>query len=149
MARWHKFLHLPSSEQRFLVKVTVLLSMILLGLRLLSFHALYHLLNRWGGKSLELYNDDHTYQDQVVKAINTVRRYLLGDNSCLAQALGGQFLLRRHGYPAYLRIGVHKDENGKLHAHAWVESEGVVVIGGPSSELNHYVPLPDLDGVRL
>ena len=132
-----------------MAKVTVLLVSIWLGLRLLPFHTLYNLLIRWGQNPQKGISNDHIYQDQVTSAINKGRRYLLGDNSCLTQALGGQFLLSRHGYQPHLRIGVQIDEKGKLHAHAWVESEGVVIIGGPDSELELYTPLPELDGVRL
>jgi hypothetical protein len=39
-------------------------------------------------------------------------------------------LLARRGYPALLHIGVAKGKEGQFQAHAWVESEGKVVIGG-------------------
>ena len=146
---WRNFLHLPYIEKQLLGKVTILLILIWLGLRLLSFHTLYSLLIRWGRNPSGPVNNDHTYQDQVISAIHKVKRYLLGDNSCLTQALGGHFLLSRHGYQTHLRIGVQIDDKGKLHAHAWVESDGAVIIGGPVSELEYYTPLPELDGVRL
>jgi hypothetical protein len=50
--------------------------------------------------------------------------------SCLTLALAAEVLLRRHGYDACLRIGVSKSDAGALKAHAWVESEGRIVIGG-------------------
>jgi hypothetical protein len=40
-----------------------------------------------------------------------------------------QILLQQQGYPASLQIGVAKGRDGQLEAHAWVESQGQVVIG--------------------
>ena len=42
-----------------------------------------------------------------------------------------------------LHIGAVKDEEGKFLAHAWVESEGRVVIGG--HELERYTRLMTLE----
>jgi hypothetical protein len=53
-------------------------------------------------------------------------------------------LLARRGHPALLRIGVLKGEEGRLEAHAWLESKGRIVIGG--SELERFTPLVALEG---
>ncbi|WP_251979821.1 lasso peptide biosynthesis B2 protein [Salinibacter ruber] len=50
---------------------------------------------------------------------------------CLTQALVLQYLLLRRGDDAAeLHIGVRKDEDTGLQAHAWVERSGQVLIGG-------------------
>jgi len=51
-------------------------------------------------------------------------------------------LLARRGYPALVYIGVVRDDSDELQAHAWVKSEGEVVIGG--LELERYTPLATL-----
>jgi hypothetical protein len=48
-------------------------------------------------------------------------------------------LLARRGYPALLHIGVVKGEQEQFQAHAWVVTEGEIVMGG--SELARYAPL--------
>jgi hypothetical protein len=53
-------------------------------------------------------------------------------------------LLNWYGYASELRIGVAKGEQGELEAHAWVEYQGKVIIGGLST-LSRYVPLPSLN----
>jgi Transglutaminase-like superfamily len=68
--------------------------------------------------------------------------------TCLAQALAGQTLLAQQGEPAVLRIGVAKNEAGKLEAHAWVESQGRIVIGA-SLDLCRYTQLPSVEGKLL
>ena len=55
----------------------------------------------------------------------------------LTQALAVQFLLTLYSYPAVVHVGVTKEE-GLIQAHAWLESDGKVVIG--ESEVA-YVPL--------
>jgi len=52
-------------------------------------------------------------------------------------------LFIQHGHPADVRIGVVKNETGGLIAHAWVESDGRVVVGD-SSDLSRYARLPPL-----
>ncbi len=50
--------------------------------------------------------------------------------SCLTQALALQEMLARAGLASDLHIGVAKSEDGRFEAHAWLEREGRVVIGG-------------------
>jgi Transglutaminase-like superfamily len=41
-------------------------------------------------------------------------------------------ILNRYGYTAHIHIGVAKD-HVSFGAHAWLESEGTIVIGGHES----------------
>ena len=51
--------------------------------------------------------------------------------TCLVRAIAGQAFLARYGHQTDLRIGVLKDESEKrLKAHAWLESQGLVLLGG-------------------
>lgn len=84
---------------------------------------------------------------KVTWAVSTVGKHLFVDQPCLTQALVVQLLFKRRKIPADLHIGVAKDSNGQLEAHAWVESDGVVVIGGSETDLQHYARLPSLDGI--
>lgn len=79
------------------------------------------------------------YQRRVVAAVEAVGRRLLGDKPCLTQALVAQRLLRQGGYETSLHLGVSKDGQTLL-AHAWLEREGYVVIGGGVSQVR-YTPL--------
>jgi len=79
---------------------------------------------------------------QLVWAVRFASIYV-PNPTCLTQALAGQVLLERYGYPTRLLIGVAPDDKGKapFQAHAWLESNGTVVIG--ESAVN-YVPLTTL-----
>ncbi len=60
-----------------------------------------------------------------------VRRALrvLPSASCLAQAIAAACLLRRDGRSSTLTIGVRFDAAHRFHAHAWLESDGIIVTG--------------------
>lgn len=66
--------------------------------------------------------------------------------TCLTRALVAQVQLERGGHPARLSIGVARDGDGALRAHAWLEGRTGVVIGG--SEASHYTPLSGLESGR-
>jgi hypothetical protein len=54
--------------------------------------------------------------------------------------LAAELLLARCGHACELTIGVAKDERDRLIAHAWVQCDSVVVIGG-GPELERYTRL--------
>jgi hypothetical protein len=63
---------------------------------------------------------------------------LLPNRPCLTQALVLQFLLLRGGDDTpKLKIGVTKGQQNELLAHAWVERDGEVLIGGKTSPLTY------------
>jgi len=50
--------------------------------------------------------------------------------TCLTQAMAARMLLSIYGHKADLRIGVLREDDD-LKAHAWLEKDGRVLIGGP------------------
>jgi Transglutaminase-like superfamily len=62
--------------------------------------------------------------------------------TCLTQALAATLLLAWRGHAATLRLGVAKKEDGSLHAHAWLECGGIIILGEP--EEGAFMPLPPL-----
>lgn len=149
MVYLRKFLHLQSSERWLVVTIGLSYLAIWLGYRVLPFQTLYRLLIHLGqNKTIPIENEEG-FTDQVVQAINRTNRNLIKDSTCLTQALTGQLLLNRHGIYTHLCIGVLKEDVGKLHAHAWLESNGRVVIGGPESEIERYTILPEINGIGL
>jgi|SRR5215210_7353404 len=141
-----KFLLLPTPYKWLLIKATVLLETIKLGMRLLPFRNMHRLLARAADATARLRRADHTSPEKIGWAVDVASRHTPGLKTCLTQALATQVLLTQHCHPALLRIGVARGERGEFQAHAWVESEGKVVIGG--SELEHYTPLAVLEGER-
>ena len=155
-----KFLSLPAMERRLLLQSLLLVSLIRLSLWLLPFRMVWRLaqgaensgalaeLLPQGGLREPQSNDVPVPPGQersrevsrIAWAVTAASQYIPAA-SCLTQALATQVLLRRHGYPAELRIGVTRAPSGTLQAHAWVESQGVVVIGGPEAQFQTLQPI--------
>lgn len=78
--------------------------------------------------------------ERISWAVQTVSR-VVPSATCLVQAATGRILLERNGYRAKVRIGVLKDMDCRLEAHAWTEVDGMIVIGGTGHE--KYSRFPD------
>lgn len=66
--------------------------------------------------------------DQIGWAVEAAGRYV-PNARCLARALAARTLLGWAGHESDVRFGVAKDPAGRLHAHAWAEVEGRVIVG--------------------
>lgn len=60
--------------------------------------------------------------------------------TCLVRALALERMLRRDGQPARLRIGVAKTPDAPLAAHAWLETDGLVLLALPGFTELELVP---------
>lgn len=61
--------------------------------------------------------------------------------TCLVRALTAKTLLAMKGYGSELHIGVAKEDNAPLQAHAWLTSGGMSVAGDDEDEGKKYIPL--------
>ncbi len=148
MKRLRKFLTSHQRDRHLLVSAALLLGAIRLGLWLLPFQTLRRLLARITSVSTELQASDQAFVGKVVWAVEGASRYMPGGVKCLARALATQVLLGRSGHPTQLCIGVAKDKQGNLEAHAWVESQGRIIIGG-LRDMTRFTPLPSLERERV
>ena len=140
MKRLYKFLSLTPRERVLLINALLLLGAIRLGLKLLPFQTLRRLLARMAQPTGTLQAAEKASVDQVAWAVIVASHYIPGAR-CLAQALATQVLLERRGYPTQLRIGFTRGKGGQMSAHAWVESEGRVAIGG-AGNMARYILVP-------
>jgi hypothetical protein len=81
---------------------------------------------------------------QISNAIRSCARIVPGA-SCLTQALAAEVLMKRREHACALRLGVARNGDGRLRAHAWLESNGVAVVGGGLSD---YTLLPTFESLR-
>ncbi len=146
MERLRKFLSLTPGEKQLLLSSFVLLGLVRLGLLLLPFGTLQRFM-----ASISQVNAVKAKQysaptiETIANAVNISSRYMPGGAKCLARALTTQVLMNRFSYSSELRIGVAKGERGEFEAHAWVESQGEIVIGH-LADLNRYSPMPSFGG---
>ena len=137
-----KFLRLPSIERWVLVKAAIFLVLVRLGLFLFSFKTLLNQIECVKSKRVWTSNNGGIASDRIAWAVVVASRYI-PFTKCLAQAIVTQILFARYGYTAQLHIGVAKDGRERLKAHAWVESQGRIVIGD-LKDISRYSQLPSL-----
>jgi hypothetical protein len=130
-------------EWRLLVDFAVLLPLIWLGLRLLSFKRV----SRFAQREIQTTRvpalpcgfQAYDYGQRCAELTAIAARHGIYRANCLHQALVLCRVLRRNGLSAQLRVGV-KPEVRPFEAHAWVELDGQVL--GPS--LDEYFPFSRL-----
>ena len=143
MKQIRKFLSLSTADRSLLLKSAFLLGVITLGLELRSFQTMQRFSMGKRQKTARVRHADRPLANRIAWAVRVASRYVPAA-TCLSQALAARMLLKQQGYPARLHIGVAKGERGQLEAHAWVESEGSIVVGN-SRDLSRYTPLPSLE----
>lgn len=74
------------------------------------------------------------YVHKLGWAINLVSRHTPWESKCLVQAIVGKILLRRLQLTNTLYLGVGRDGDNKLIAHAWLRCGAIFVTGGAGRE---------------
>ena len=87
---------------------------------------------------------DQAAVTRVVWAVMAAGRPMPWAVTCLTRAMAAQVLLGRLGEPTNLCLGVAKDEQGQLRAHAWLESGDEIIIGD-EGDLSAFAKLPPLE----
>jgi transglutaminase superfamily protein len=145
MTRFRRLLRLSSRERRLLLAAGVVVACVRVLLWLLPFSRLVWLLERTTRRSACV-APVHLPDDTIVAvswAVTVAARYV-PRATCLTQSLAAQWLFAWFGHPTVLRIGVAKANDKSLLAHAWLESEGRVVLGGESLQHDAYAVLSPL-----
>lgn len=145
MRRILRFLRLPLADQCFLIKVMLLVWAVRIMLWLLPFRKVRDLLTRFSGTAGSELTGAQSAIDRIAWAV-TAGSHFVPAATCLTQALATKILLRRCGYHASVHIGVTRTDAGKLQAHAWVESNGKIVIGGSEASLKRFTLLAAANG---
>lgn len=130
-----RYLRLPPHRKRLLNAAFASLILARIGLIFLPLPTL----QRRFSKVLE-HDVAGTSLDDLRWAVLAVARRLPGTR-CLPRALALQALMARAGMPARLCIGVAKEADSALEAHAWVLHDGVPVFDEP--DLERYTLLSD------
>lgn len=126
MQRLSKFWAMPSAERFLLLKGLALLAAASIACRLFSFQDFRRFLAR---KRTGV--NRAIPAERICSIIVAAARFVPGA-TCLVQAIVAESLIAQGGRKADLVIGVCR--NGKKpRAHAWIESDGNVLMGGPDS----------------
>ena len=128
MSKLYKFAALPWRGKWLYLNTAFWLLVVKAGLYLLPFERLRGWLARFGeppDKSL-----DSEKIREITEAISRLGHFLAPLRiNCLPQALVGDLLLRCKGFDVQLKIGVLKNLDDQLVAHAWLEYQGQIILG--------------------
>jgi hypothetical protein len=81
-------------------------------------------------------------------AMSAAKRRCPVASTCLGEALVAEALFRQHGYNPTLCMGAARRE-GRFEAHAWLEQDQAVVIGGPAEVVKQYTRFPEIASLTL
>jgi hypothetical protein len=139
-----EFLSLGTTRKRQLLRTILLLVAIRLGLWTIRFRLLRRFVEkRSSQRPLKLRNAAENAAIIAIIARNVAAcARMIPAASCLTRALAAQILLRNEGLVGTLRIGVARAPGLGFKAHAWLECDGWVVVGG--DEMGNYAPLPPI-----
>ncbi len=129
---WREAWRLESMQWRYLLMSLVLLPVIDVSLRRVGYKRTLLWLSR-RSEPTRATNTPFESMDvasKIARMVSLAGRRSPWRTTCLRQALGLWFLLARRGIATELRLGVEKSVEGDLAAHAWVEHDGQVLIGG-------------------
>ena len=133
MGRALSFLRRPSRDRRLFYRALFWLWTVRLGLAALPFQSVLRIQQRAFRADRSSGAVEPAMLERVRWAVERAGRFVPGP-PCLTRALAGQVLFARHGVDSELRIGVAREPERKLVAHAWLERRGRVVLGDAQPE---------------
>jgi hypothetical protein len=141
LRRWRRH---SRDEQKLFLLALFATSMVRASLLTLRLTVIRPAVNRYMRAAFPLPPHKRQSVEHIVWAVAAAARYSPVGTTCLASALVAQALFSRHGYHTCLRIGVRRDADGSFAAHAWVERDGYILVGG-AVEVLDFTPLPAID----
>jgi hypothetical protein len=144
-----KFIHLDRMSRRLLLKASSLSITFWVLLHILPFRTVYAVMEKLVSGKVFSRLDEPDIVSRIIWALSTTSRRLLGEDTCLPQAMAARVMFNRFGVPAKIKFGVKKSAEGELQAHAWVINGDVILIGGDGLDLASYSPLNHLKRTML
>lgn len=130
MSRLRKFLDLPHADRICLSEAGVWLGVARLAILFLPFRWLALGLGKQMALSAEMPEETSTeLLDRISWAVATASRHLPWNCTCLAQAIAGKAMLKSRGVPSTLYLGLAKNGETQLQAHAWLRCGERIITG--------------------
>lgn len=128
--RGRKFLNISWTDKRMLIEVFFLTGIIRFSILFVAFRKLAKLSGKYNEESCDDLCDEQIYiGNKVGYLVYVVSKYTPWESKCLVKALTAQIMLRRKKISSTVYLGVAKDENKKLIAHAWLRCGKNIITG--------------------
>jgi len=148
MPALRRFFALKAADRALVLEAAVIAAFVRISVRAVPFARLHGWLERWScrwtTKPCAQPPASISLARRVAAAVSAAVRHLPGRSTCLVEALVVEAMLRRRGARPELRFGVRRPQGAErpFEAHAWVETNGRIVIGDLDG-LDHYAVLTD------
>jgi hypothetical protein len=128
-----KYLRCSRTDKLLLLYIFMLLAIVRVLLLLVPFRYITVWLGKYMKESPYIDENDNTFINQVERDIQLVSKYTPWESKCLVQAITGKILLRHKRLQNTMYLGVAKDSENQMIAHAWLRSGNKLVTGGCNS----------------
>ena len=126
MLRWfYRFGSYPASKKVLFLEAFLLCTIVKGMVITLPFRVIQKLLNLKAHKADTPYagqKDDNPIVRTTFQTVDAISRHVFWTNTCLVRSIVIKLLLRRRGIEAILYLGLAKDAQGQLKAHAWLKA---------------------------
>jgi hypothetical protein len=130
MGRLRKFLDRPWADRACFLEAVFWLGLARLAILVLPFRRLAPWLGRHMAQSPEEAGAaPPELLDRLSWAVAAASRHAPWECKCLAQAIAGKAMLRRRGAASTLYLGLAKDRETQLQAHAWLRCGERILTG--------------------
>jgi hypothetical protein len=132
MHRLKRFLRLPADERGLLSRALLYAAAARACVSLVTFRAICRYV---AGSAAPAHAGVRYSPGRIAKAVGAAGRVVPG-STCLSEAMAAHVLLRRSGWTSVLCLSIQPARAGgaPFQAHASVESEGRIVLGGAAGE---------------
>lgn len=126
-----RFFRKPLAEQLIFSEAVFWLALTRMATLILPFKWIARFLGTHMVESVRLQSTDQTRRARhVASCIRAMSRHLPWDCKCLVQAISAKMMLDRRSIPTTLYLGVSKDQQDEMIAHAWLRAGNAIVLGG-------------------
>jgi len=136
-----KFFHLTSREKLAFCRAVYLLLYYRIALRRQHFQTMVDSLLHAGSSTFQQTGEPISV-DVLVRLLAVACR-VVPFTTCLSRAMAGQRLLTSYGHASVFHIGVAREKDLDLEAHAWLSLDGNLILGN-IPDLERYRELPPL-----
>lgn len=127
MLKIHKFFLLNKAERRIFISALRLLAYYRVSLKVCPLKSIFLEVRRECRDEIAGVNQIGITIGRIGQLIGTASR-CIPFTTCFSRALAGLVVYRANGFPVKLHIGVSRDQNDGLAAHAWLTCAGEVVL---------------------
>jgi len=128
--RIRNFFDLPFASKLLFFEALLTLSTARVTILIFSFKRISKKLGRVGIESSSDLSSDKLKEVQTIcKAVKKASNYVFFRAMCLEQGLTGKIMLNRRQISSTLYLGVNKDDQAYLKAHAWLRAGNHIFLG--------------------